>query len=130
MCLDKLTTFKVPKYGYKIFTINGYTNELFSWLKGDCNKVYPMNKILDEKYFRVFSHKKMKTLFNYKFGFHIFQTLKSAKKKYDLLPKDSFPDMVIYKVEIIEPHTTGIEFLQSVPCHVIVSKKMRIIEKV
>ena len=130
MCLDKLATFKVPKYGYKIFTIDEYTNELFSLLKGDCSKAYPMNKILDEKYFRAIYHKKMKILFNYKFGFHIFKTLKSAKKKYDCLPKISFQALVICKVEIIEPHTTGVEFLQIGYCHVIVSKKMRIIEKV
>lgn len=128
MCLDQLKKFKAPVYGYKIFKKN--TIGLFSLFQGEYEP-YPINKILDEKNFRTFYHKKQEHLYEYPYGFHIFQTLKSAKKK---LNNMGYDDNVvwysIYKVEIIEPHTTGLEVLNDSYCNVIVSKKMRIIKKI
>ena len=34
------------------------------------------------------------------------------------------------QIEIIEPHTTGEEMLMDAFCHVIVAKKMKIVEKI
>lgn len=135
MCLHKLRKFKVPIYGYKIFEIEDYTGDLFKLFQG-LGKKYPINKILHEKLFRTEYYKGEELLFGgYPYGFHMFKSLKAAKKKYTIITteyisKFSNTKYGIYKVEIIEPHTTGIEMLNDTYCHVIVSKKMRIIEKI
>lgn len=137
MCLDQLRKFKAPVYGYKVFRIGGFAggmngkdiiSKLYSVFQGEL-KPYPINKILDEKYFRTEYNKKQEHLYNYSYGFHIFQTLKSAKMRRDNMTS-YYTNYAIYKVEIIEPHTTGLEALNDTYCHVIVSKKMRVIEKI
>ena len=70
-------------------------------------------------------------MINYPYGFHIFQSLEKAKNRFKNLGTiNQDPDYSLYKVEIIEPLITGQEVSNGGFCNVIVSKKMRIIEKI
>lgn len=85
---------------------------------------------MDEKFFRTISNRKRESLWgNYPYGFHIFKSLKVAKNKCKFM-SSAYAKYAICKVEIIESQATGIEYYDSNYCHVIVAKKMKIVEKI
>ena len=131
MCLEILKKFKPPVYGYKIFQVEE-NGKLYNIHAGN-GKSYEIGKILDEKSYRNSYALSEKYLTDYdgekyQIGFHIYQTKQAAKAKCDYM---TYRNWKVYKVEIIEPLATGQEYGNDCKYkNVIVSKKMRIIEKV
>lgn len=127
MCLDIIKKFKPPVYGYKIFRINDVNGELYNVWQGSRVIAFQIGEVVNERKYRTRQKPQKFLMINYPYGFHIFQSLEKAKNKFKNLGTINHS---IYKVEIIEPLITGQEVSNDGFCNVIVSKKMRIIEKI